>query len=105
MSMSKNPFVNALAAAGYISIFVTLVFNSPQFIKDSQLGMLAPILFLSAFVFSAALMGYLFVYQPGLLILEGKQAEGTKMFLMTVLSFALIIAVIAIAYFLLVSAL
>ncbi|MBI4088997.1 hypothetical protein HY415_02785 [Candidatus Kaiserbacteria bacterium] len=101
--MSRNPFVNALAAAGYISILVTLIFNSPNFITDSELGMMAPIIFLSAFVFSAALMGYLFVYQPGLLILGGKQAEGTKLFLSTVLSFALITLAIVLAYFLLVS--
>ena len=62
--MSKNPFINAFVASGYISILVTLIFNSPRFITDNELGMMAPIIFLSLFVISAALMGYLFVYQP-----------------------------------------
>lgn len=99
--MSQNPFVNALVAAGYISLLVTIIFNSPKFITDSELGMMAPIAFLSLFVISAALMGYLFVYPPARLLIEGKQAEATKLFLYTVLSFALIILAIILAWLLL----
>ena len=99
--MSKNPFINALGAAGYISIIVTLIFNSPQFITDNELGMMAPILFLSLFVISAAIMGYLFVYPPARLLIEGKQAEATKLFLMTLFSFAGIILTILLAWLLL----
>ena len=99
--MSKNPFINALVAAGYISILVTIIFNSPHFVTDNELGMMAPVLFLSLFVISAALMGYLFVYQPVCLLIEGKQAEATKFFLMTVASFAGISGVIILAWFIL----
>lgn len=99
--MSQNPFINALVAAGYISILATLVFNSPKFITDSELGMMAPILFLSLFVISAAMMGYLFVYQPVRLLTEGKHAEATKLFLSTLASFALIILASLLAWFLL----
>ena len=99
--MNKNPFINALLAAGYISILVTLIFNSPKFITDNELGMMAPILFLSLFVISAALMGYLFVYQPVLLLIEGKHSEATKLFLSTVASFAGIILTLLLAWFIL----
>ena len=99
--MSKNPFINALLANGYISILVTIIFNSPRFITDNELGMMAPVIFLSVFVFSAATMGYLFVYKPFLLLLEGKQAEATKLFLTTVLSFACITVTVVLVYFLL----
>lgn len=99
--MSQNPFINALVAAGYISILATLIFNSPKLITDSELGMMAPILFLSLFVISAALMGYLFVYQPIRYLIEGKQAEATKLFLVTIASFACITGVIILAWFLL----
>lgn len=99
--MSQNPFINALVAAGYISILATLIFNSPKLITDSELGMMAPILFLSLFVISAALMGYLFVYQPIRYLIEGKQAEATRLFLLTIASFAGIILTAIIAWLLL----
>lgn len=98
--MNRNPFVNALAAAGYISILATAIFNSPKLVTDSELGMMAPILFLSLFVISAALMGYLFVYHPVRLLIEGRQSEATKFFLMTVFSFACITGTTILAWFL-----
>ena len=103
--MTKNPFINALVAAGYISLIVTLIFSSPNYITDNELGMMAPILFLSLFVVSAATMGYLFVYPPARLLIEGKQAEATKLFLTTLFSFACIIGAILLAWFLLSSVL
>lgn len=102
--MSRNPFINALVAAGYISLLVTLIFNSPKFITDNELGMMAPILFISLFVISAALMGYFFVYQPIRYLIEGKHAEATKLFLLTVVAFACITGAIILAWFLLSSA-
>lgn len=105
MSMSKNPFVNALAASGYISLIVTLIFNSPKLVTDNELGMMAPILFLSTFVFSAALMGYFFIYQPIQLLIEGKKEEATKLFLTTVASFACITITMVLVWLLFSSAL
>lgn len=99
--MSQNPFINALVAAGYISLLVTAIFNSPKLISDNELGMMAPILFLSLFVISAAMMGYLFIYQPIRYLIEGKQAEATKFFLSTLFYFAGVIGVIILAWFLL----
>lgn len=100
-SMNKNPFVNALLASGYISILVTLIFNSPKLVTDNELGMMAPVLFLSTFVFSAAIMGYLFVYQPVQLLIEGKKEAATSFFLTTIFSFACITGtmILAVVYF------
>ena len=103
--MSKNPFLNAFVASGYISILVTLIFNSPRFITDNELGIMPPIIFLSLFVISAALMGYLFVYQPVQLLIEGKKEEATKFFLTTVFSFAGITIAMVLVWFLLSSVL
>jgi hypothetical protein len=102
--MSQNPIINALGAAGYIGLIVNL-FSYAQKFSDSELGLMAPMIALSLFVISAAIMGYLFLYQPALLILEGKKNEGTKLFLLTVLSFAIIIIVTVLSFFLLVHAL
>ena len=41
MSMSKNPFINALAASGYISLLATAVFTMPTYVTDNELGMMA----------------------------------------------------------------
>ena len=103
--MTKNPFINALVAAGYISILASAVFTMPKYITDNELGMMAPILFLSLFVISAALMGYLFVYPSARLLIEGKQAEATKLFLTTLFSFVGIISTILLAWLLLSSVL
>lgn len=103
--MRKNPFVNALLASGYISILVTLIFNSPHLATDSELGMMAPVIFLSTFVLSAAMMGYFFVYQPVQLLIEGKKEEAAKFFLTTVFAFACITGVMVLAWLLLSAAL
>jgi uncharacterized membrane protein len=102
--MSRNPFANALVASGYISLLVTLFFYLQRF-SDNELGLMAPMLALSLLVLSAAIMGYLFVYQPALLIMEGKESEGTKLFLSTVFAFACITIVIILAWYLLSAAL
>lgn len=102
--MSTNPFMNALVAAGYISLVVMLMFHMQAF-NDQELGIIAPITFLSLFVLSAALMGYLFVYQPVRLLIEGKQAEATKLFLTTVAAFAGITVALILAWLLLSTAL
>lgn len=91
--MSKNPFVNALAASVYISAIASFFFYGPKLFGPED-TIIAPILMLSLFVLSAALMGYFFVYQPLRLLIEGKSAEATKLFLMTVAIFACITGVI-----------
>ena len=102
--MTKNPFINALVAAGDISLIVAL-FSFGQKFSDNELGIMAPMIALSLLVISAAIMGYLFVYPSARLLIEGKQDEATKLFLTTLFSFAGIIAVILLAWLLLSSVL
>lgn len=94
--MTANPFAHAIVAAGYISILVTVLFNAQTF-SDQELGMIAPIMFLSTLVFSVSLMGYLFFYQPVRLLIESKQEEAAKFLLTTVAAFAgITVAVVAV---------
>lgn len=88
-----------------ISIIVTLLFNASIYVKDSDLGMMAPVIFLSLLVISVALMGYLFFYQPVRLLVEHKAEEAGKLLLSTIASFAGIIGSILLLYFLLTRAL
>jgi len=92
--VSKNPFINALCAIAYI-VFIGAVM---YFLSDTQSNkpdtFLAPILFLSVFTLSAAIMGYLFLYQPLLLLIDGKKKQAVDLFLRTLAIFAGITAVI-----------
>lgn len=88
--MITNPFYNAVLASGYIVGIVYFIFafvaqpNTP----DSEQSLLIPIAMLSLFVLSAAVMGYLFLYQPLVLYFENKRAEAAQFFLATVGAFA-----------------
>jgi hypothetical protein len=64
------------------AIFALFNFSLPQVPE-----IFAGITMLSLFVFSAATMGYIFLYQPALLILGGEKKEGAKLFLQTVAAF------------------
>lgn len=66
---------------------------------EHMVGILMPITVLSVFVLSAAVMGYVFLYQPILLFLAGEQKSGVTLFLHTVASFACIVAVLMVTMF------
>jgi len=101
--MTKNPLLNGLAAVAYIAGLMTLIFYGPVLFGLLNLNLaLVPEIFagitmVSLFVFSAAVMGYIFLYQPILLILAGEKKEGTKLFLQTAGAFAVCAAVFIIA--------
>ena len=87
--MTTNPFYNALFAITYIILLVTTVFYGSNLLEGVlQETIFLPMGFLATFVLSAALMGYLFLYQPLLLLLNGEREKGIKLFLHTVGVFA-----------------
>ena len=85
--MTKNPFLNALCASLYIMAVATLMYNAKTVFgpKDT---FLTPIAVLSLFTLSAASMGYIFLYQPVLLLLDGHKKKAVNLFLQTVAVFA-----------------
>jgi len=96
--MNKNPITNAFLAAAYIAGIVLLI-NSLSSIESAVDGpgiIVLPMLALSLFVFSAAFMGYLFVYEPICLYLDGKKEEAKSFFAKTLLTFGAILIVAAI---------
>lgn len=84
--MTKNPILNAFAAVIYIILVVLVLQLAPDNQPDAKL--LAPIAALSLFVLSASVMGYIFLYQPLVMFLDGDRKGGVKLFLQTVLMFA-----------------
>ena len=97
--MTKNPFINALAATLYITAVATFMFyGSKSFPPEDTI--LAPIAMISLFTLSAAVMGFLILYQPIMLLLDGHKKNAVKLFLQTIAAFAGITLIIFILLYL-----
>ena len=86
--MTKNPLVNALVATGYITLVALLMFYGTRFLGNKPDTIFAPIAMISLFTLSAAVMGYIFLYQPLQLYFEGEKKASVNLFLKTVAFFA-----------------
>ncbi len=94
--MTKNPFLNAFAASLYISIVASIMYYGSRIANQQHNAgntVIIPIAFLSLFTLSAAVMGYLFLYQPLQLYFEGKKHDAVNLFLRTIAVFAGITAI------------
>ena len=87
----KNPYLNAFAAGAYIAFIVQVM---STFTDNNNHGpsIFVPMVMLSLFVFSAAVMGFLFVYQPLKLFLDKRQEEALSFFAKTLGTFIIWIA-------------
>ena len=92
--MSKNPILNALAASGYIGLVVALMNFVSQTQQNKPDTVFAPVAFLSLLTLSAAVMAYLFFYQPLLLFIEGKKKAAVNLFVQTVGVFAVLTTIV-----------
>lgn len=91
--MTKNPFINAIAAALYIVGVASVMFYGTEHTRQTD-SVIVPIVVLSLFTLSAAVMGYIFCFQPLQLFLDGKKKDAIDIFLKTVAAFGGITAVI-----------
>jgi hypothetical protein len=98
--MTRNPFYNAVLAAGYITLVASIMYFGPRLASGVD-SVMVPIAMLSLFVLSAATMGYLFFFEPAQLYLAGERREATVLFLKTIGAFAGITATFLIVLFLL----
>lgn len=87
--INPKPYLNAIAATLYISA-IGILFSNGDSLFGQQDTILAPIAMLSLFTLSAAVMGYLFLYQPLIIFLDGNKKKAVNFFLQTVAIFALI---------------
>ena len=97
--MTKNPFLNAIIASIYIGL-VVLLMNSVSGIETNPNQYIAPLMIISLFTLSAAVMGYVFLFQPFKMYTEGKKKEAVKLFLQTLGIFGGITVILFVLYFL-----
>lgn len=89
----------------YIVLVVTTIFLVlPQFVTelDPEVEYLAPVAFLSTFVVSAAVMAFLFFFEPVALLLSNKRNEAASFFLKTIGTFVVAGIVLLISLFFLI---
>lgn len=96
--MTKNPFINALAAATYICLVASIMYYGTRQSGPAD-SVVIPIAVLSLFTLSAAVMGYLFVSQPLRMYVDGEKQRAVTLFLHTVAVFAGITALALLALF------
>lgn len=96
----KKPFLHALGAALYIVIIVLVINFVGTLLKSQEGTILIPMVMLSMFVLSAAIMGYLFLSEPLFLLTDGKKKEAIVFFFKEIGFFACFGAVFAILLFL-----
>lgn len=92
--MSRNPFINALCASGYIVLVASFMQLVSKNMGDKPDTFFAPVAFLSMFVLSASVMAFIFFYQPVTLFIEGKKKEAVNLFAKTLGSFGVITLII-----------
>jgi hypothetical protein len=92
--MKWNPFINAAAASAYIgavALFMQFIQSLRHDTPDTLLDGMGVI---SLFVFSAAVMAFLFFYEPVRRLIENKKAEAVSYFLKTLGIFGVITIIV-----------
>lgn len=91
--MKRTSLRNALLAAGYIIVIVLAMSSFADSPAEHRASLLVPMVMLSLLTLSVAVMGYLFVYQPLCLYLDGQKKAAVQLFIETTSIFAGITAI------------
>ena len=97
--MTKNPLLNALSAAIYITLLAIVMTWGTKGMQNQSDTFMAPILAVSVFTLSTAVMGYIFGFYPITMYLDGKKKEAVKLALYTIFYFGIITITLMILVF------
>lgn len=97
--MSKKPLINALSATAYIFLIVVMMSWGTKMVSHKPDPFLAPLAVVSLFTLSAAVMGYIFCYQPLQLYFDGKKKQAVNLFLQTTAIFGLMTLIFLVLLF------
>jgi len=96
--VTKNPFLNAIGAILYIAVVASVMFYGTK-ISGPVDSIIGPIAAISLFTLSAAVMAYVFGYEPFQLYFDGKKKQALDLALKTIAAFAIITAIILVLLF------
>lgn len=96
--MTKNPILNALAALAYITTIASVMFYAGKNLPKED-TFLTPIVALSLLTLSAAVMGFVFFYQPFQMYFDGKKKHAIDLILKTIAGFGILTALLLILMF------
>lgn len=88
--MKWHPFINAFAASTYIALVVRFIHFLESFRHDTPDTLIDGMGAISLFVFSAAVMAFLFFYRPVCMLIDNQRQEAMSYFLKTLGLFGLI---------------
>lgn len=86
--------MNGLGAAAYVWGLATLIQRIANLHHDTPDNLTGTIAAFSLFVFSAAVMGFFFVYHPVELLVEGRRKDAMVFFLTTLGTFGILTALV-----------
>ncbi|MDA3802332.1 MAG: hypothetical protein PF488_00310 [Patescibacteria group bacterium] len=89
----KSGGIHGLAVFGYIIFIVWFLNNASSWFGEDDRGIVAPVIMLSIFVFSALVTGFLILGKPIMLYLDKNKKEAIKMLFYTGLSLFIIISI------------
>ena len=89
--MKYNPLINALAAGVYILLVVGIIYSLQS--PNTPDTIFAPVFLLSLFTLSAAVMAFIFFYQPFKLYFDNHKKEALTYFMKTVGYFAALVLI------------
>lgn len=92
--MTKNPIINALAAAAYIGGLVSLMSLFVDSKVETIAPLLLPMLMLGLFTLSAAAMVFIFFYQPFIMYFDGQKKEAITLVLQSFGCFAIVVVIV-----------
>lgn len=93
--MTRNPLINALAAFLYVAAIGAGMYYTSQATNGPSDSALVPVAVLSLLVFSAAVMAYIFFFEPIQMLVSGEKKAAADLFIKT----ALIFGILAVAAF------
>lgn len=86
-------FLHALGVSAYVFFVALFMKYGERIFPDVDNDLLAPLVFILLFVFSALVTGSLVLAKPIMLYLDGKKKEGLKLFIFTGLNLLLCLLV------------
>jgi hypothetical protein len=89
--------LNSLGVLAYVSL-VVLFMNNAQKIFGKNDNVMTGVIVLLIFILSALITGSLVLGRPILYYLDGKKAEAVKLLFYTIISLAIILAVVILSY-------